>query len=130
VNCVKNANLFGKNANSYLAHPLSFSRRFGPKDLKSWYAQFSCLMFSIKRTVWSSGVARNSKWRIGGLEVLGRSPQPPKARESAVETPSSRRFFAIFHKINEFLCIFRPNYLFEAITLQLKAFEKQSKCTK
>jgi len=64
----------------YLAHPLSFSRQVGPKDLKSCYSQFSCLIFSIKRMLWSSGVARNYQW---GLEVLGRRPQkPPTARSS------------------------------------------------
>jgi len=44
VNCVKNTNLFEKKS-WYLAHPLSFSRRVGPKDLKvdiysfpAWYS--------------------------------------------------------------------------------------------
>jgi len=52
---------------SLLRHcPFSFSRRVRPKDLKYWYSQ---LIISIKRLVWSSGVARNSQWEIGGLEA-------------------------------------------------------------
>jgi len=38
-------------------------------------------------------------------------------------------FLQFFNRINAFLCIFRPKKLFEAITYQLKAFEKQSKRT-
>jgi len=75
----------------YLAYPLSISRRVGSKELKSWYSPFSCLIISIKRMVWSRGVAR-----ILNERVLGRRPHPPKARVSGGKTSSSRRFFAIF----------------------------------
>jgi len=61
----------------YLAHPFSFSRRVGPKDLNSWYSQFSCLIFIIKRMVWSSGIA--TQWGIGGLGA-----DPPAAESKGV----------------------------------------------
>jgi len=48
---------------------------------------------------------------------------------SGGEAPSARLFLQFFDKNNAFLCIFR-SILFEAITQQLKEFEKQSKRTK
>jgi len=68
----------------YPAHPLGFSRRVGPKDLKSWYSQFSCLIFSNKRMMWSIGVARSFQWGIGDL---GAEHSSPKARGSRERNP-------------------------------------------
>jgi len=65
------------------------------KDLKSWYSQFFCLKCSIKRMVWSSGVARNSQWGIGGLGA-----EPPAAEDKGdlgAKPPSLGDFFVIFH---------------------------------
>jgi len=55
--------------------------------------------------VWSSGIARNSQWRIGGLGV---EPQMPKARGLGAKPPALGDFLQFFNKNNAFLCIFRP----------------------
>jgi len=56
------------------------------------------------------------------LDVLERSPQPPEARGLGAKPPALGDFSLQFFNKN--------NAFFEAITHQLKAFEKQSKRTK
>jgi len=52
---------------------------------------------------------------------LGQSLQRPGGLEA--ETPVAGRFLLFFNKNNAFLCIFRPNSYFKAITHQLKWFK-------